>query len=46
VALPIVLLIAAFHVARPARLVTGFSLISASLFGLTLLTTGWSSVVN
>jgi len=46
VALPIVLLIAAFHVARPARLVAGFSLISASLFGLTLLTTGWSSVVN
>lgn len=46
VALPIVLLIAAFHVARPARLVAGFSLISASLFSLTLLTTGWSSVVN
>lgn len=46
VALPIVLLIAAFHAARPARLVAGFSLISASLFGLTLLTTGWSSVVN
>lgn len=46
VALPIVLLIAAFHVARPARLVAGFSLITAGLFGLTLLTTGWSSIVN
>ncbi len=46
VALPIVLLIAAFHVARPARLVAGFSLTTAGLFGLTLLTTGWGSVVN
>jgi len=46
VALPMVLLTAAFHVARPARLVAGFSLTTAGLFGLTLLTTGWSSVVQ
>jgi len=44
VALPVVLLIWAFHAPRPRALAMGFSLTTLSLVGLTLTTTGFSSL--
>jgi hypothetical protein len=44
VALPVVLVLGAFHVEHRNRFAYGFALGTVGLFGLTLLTSGWSSI--